>query len=165
MLRAGYRERVSWFRRSSPGDEDAVPAPAAAPDVEPLTDDEVVWVRSQVAELADQGVRTEDVDDLGRYYDEMLAGWLRLKEPDRPDPAGITHQVGLALGEHVARRTGLLWRIALTEAGPEIALWRAEDAVVVYPARLVAQCWAARETRVVPTLARSLVASAAPVSA
>lgn len=150
---------MSWFKRSRVDGAGDGPVAGAAPEVEPLTADEVSWVASTIAGLAEQGVRTDDLDDLGRYYDEMLTGWLRLKEGDRPDPDGIVHPVGLALGQHVADHTGLGWRIALATTGPEIALWRADDALVVYPVGLVARSWAAHETRVLPALGRALIQS------
>ena len=152
---------MSWFRRSS--DEDstsgALPTPVTFPEIEPLTEDEVLWVRTTIAELVEQDVRFGDIEDLGRHYDEMLTGWLRLKEPDRPDPHVIINQIGLAFGQHIADHTGLVWGVATSERGPAIALHRPRTAgqVVLYPTDMVAQRWGAHETGVLAPLARATV--------
>lgn len=152
---------MPWFKKTS--DPDRSPGEAtggpSSPSLEPLREDEVAWVASTIAELTEQGVRTNDIDDLGRYYDEMLAGWHRLREADRPDPHEVTTRVGLALGQYVADRTGLEWRVAIGAHGTVVALHRERDDVLVYPTELVAQHWRAREDRVLPGLARSLVDS------
>ena len=152
---------MPWFRKSSSAGAAGVqdPAPAAVDDVvvEPLTDDEIEWVRSTIAELADQDVNVADIDDLGRHYDELLTGWLRLGPAARPDPHAILNQIGLAFGHHLATYTGLEWGVATRAGGPEIALHRpaAEGHLVIYPADMVAQQWNAHETGVLPQLARA----------
>lgn len=132
---------------------------AAFPDIEPLTDDEVVWVRSTIAELAEQDVRVGDIDDLGRHYDEMLTGWLRITEATRPDPHAIINQIGLAFGQHVADQTGLEWGVATSQGGVEIALHRPRTAgrVVLYPADMITKRWDDHETGVLPSLARATI--------
>jgi hypothetical protein len=153
---------VAWFRKSSDelptsGAEDATTI--AFPEIEPLTDDEVVWVRSTIDELAEQGVRTGDIEDLGRHYDELLTEWLRMKESDRPDPHAIINQIGLAFGQHIADHTGLAWGVATSERGPEIALHRPRTPgeVVLYPTDMVAQRWGAHETGMLAPLARATI--------
>lgn len=158
-----YRVPVSWFRRS-PSDGPAE-APRANPGVEaiahvdPLTEDEVVWVRSTIAELTEQDVRSGDIDDLGRHYDELLATWLRLRESDRPDPHGVINQIGLAFGQYVADHTDLAWGVATNQRGVEIALHRerSQAPVLLYPTDMVSQHWEARETGILPALARATV--------
>ena len=63
---------MPWFRKSPSAGAAGVqdPAPAAADDVvvEPLTDDEIEWVRSTIAELADQDVNVADIDEIGRAH-------------------------------------------------------------------------------------------------
>jgi hypothetical protein len=154
---------VSWLKRSSR----AEPAPAATaeaadaghPQVEPLTDDEIEWVQSTIAGLDEQGVRRDDIDDLGRHYDELLTGWLRMRDEDRPDPDRVISQIGLAFGQHIADHTGLAWGVATGAHGPEIALHRprAVGRVLLYPAGMVAERWAARETGMLPALARATI--------
>jgi hypothetical protein len=153
---------VSWFKKSAGDAATPLPdAPAAeVPDVEPLRDDEVEWVRSTIARLADQDVRAGDIDDLGRHYDELLTAWLRLRETDRPDPRAILDQIGLALGQYVADHAALEWRVATTAHGPEIVLYGAQGAMLVYPTTLVSERWAEQDTRVLPALARAVIVSA-----
>lgn len=152
---------VPWFKKSSGQDQPPAERVFGGPlsSIEPLRDDEVAWVRSTIAELVEQGVRTDDLDDLGRYYDEMVAGWHRLKESDRPDPDAVIRRIGLALGQYVADRTGLEWRVAIDDQGTEIALYRERGEVLVHPTRLVATRWVAREERVLPGLGRALIES------
>lgn len=153
---------MPWFKKTPSvaptGAADASHA-ADSPEVEPLTDAEVDWVRSTIAELIEQDVRVGDIDDLGRHYDELLSAWLRLREADRPDPDRIISQIGIAFGQYVADHAGLSWGVATGQNGPEIAVHRAGGAgqVVVYPADTVAQRWRAAETGVLPALARATV--------
>jgi hypothetical protein len=167
-VRAGggdYGERMAWFKKSSggdpaqesPGGEHA--APFVPPAIEPLTDDEVVWVRTTIAGLSEQDVRAGDIDDLGRHYDELLTEWLRLREPDRPDPAGVVNQIGLAFGQYVADHTDLEWAVATDQQGPDIALHRprSDGAVVVYPTDMVSKRWQAEEMHMLPALARTTI--------
>ena len=148
---------MPWFKKSSPGE----PAPpVAAPEIEPLTEDEVVWVRTTIAGLTEQDVRVGDIDDLGRHFDELLTEWLRLREPDRPDPAGVVNQIGLAFGQYVADHAKLDWTIATDEYGAEIGLHRPREAsVLIYPTAVVSKCWAAEELHALPALARDMIAT------
>ena len=148
---------VSWFKK--PSDDGPAGTDAASPEVEPLTDDEVEWVRTTIAELAEQDVRPGDIDDLGRHYDELLTVWLRLRESDRPDPNAIVTQIGLAFGQHIADHTGLAWGVANHPSGVEIALHRPRTPgqVLLYPAQMITTRWDAHDTGVLPTLARATI--------
>src|SRR3954463_11862911 len=114
---------MSWFKRSAddvPPQDRAPDAPA--PELEPLTEAEIQWVRTTVAALGEQEVRSHDIDDLGRHYDELLGGWLRIRESDRPDPNTVITQIGLAFGQYVVDQVGLEWVVATGARGTEIAL-------------------------------------------
>jgi hypothetical protein len=162
---------VSWFKKSAgdvlapPATEaDAPPPPEAGaprPTVEPLTADEVAWVRSTIAELADQDVRVDDIDDLGRHYDELLAGWLRLRQSDRPDPDKIIDGIGLAFGQYLADQAGLRWAVVTDATGPVIALHREQGEVLLFPTTMVTELWTNREAHVLPSLARVTLRSVA----
>jgi hypothetical protein len=152
---------MPWRKKSSE-DEPTEAAPAATagaddPVLEPLTTAEVDWVRSSIAELAEQDVRLGDIDDLGRHYDEMLNAWVRLNESQRPDPNAIINQIGLAFGQYVADQARLDWTVATDSHGTEIALHRARGNVLIYPTDLVAKRWAAHERHVLPALARTMI--------
>ncbi len=158
---------MSWFKKSPDGESPAdIPATtdAPAPEIEPLTDDEVEWVRTTIAGLDAQGVRRGDIDDLGRHYDELLTGWLRLREADRPDPHAVITQIGLAFGQHIANHTGLEWGVASGREGVEIALHRSPPArpALLYPADMVSARWTAEETGVLPALARATIEAVGP---
>jgi hypothetical protein len=173
---------VSWFKKQAtvtepapPPESDAPPSPEAvaapfldevapeplhevappAPAVEQLTASEVEWIGSTIAELAEQDVRTGDVDDLGRYYDELLTAWLRVRDADRPGPEKVIDQIGLAFGQYLADRADLVWVIAADQKGPIVALYRAHDQVLLYPTTMVAERWDARETGILPGLAHA----------
>lgn len=153
---------MPWFKKSPSEASTAAPdaSPAFEPsEVEPLTDAEVDWVRSTIAELIEQGVRVGDIDDLGRHYDELLLAWLRLREAERPDPDRVISPIGLAFGQYIADQARLEWGVAIGRDGPEIALHRPLGAgqVVLYPADMVAQRWRAGETGILPALARATV--------
>jgi hypothetical protein len=150
---------MSWFKKSSGEDSTEVPPPvgAEAPVLEPLTAAEVDWVRSSIAELADQDVRLGDIDALGRHYDEMLNAWVRLSESQRPDPNAIINRIGLAFGQYVADHAKLDWTVATDSHGTEIALHRERGDVLIYPTDVVAKRWAAHERNVLPALARTMI--------
>jgi hypothetical protein len=154
---------MSWFKRSSGDDVDgpsSEPVNGAQPPAgEPLTADEIAWVRSNLAGLIDQDVRLNDIDDLGRHYDELLDAWVRLDESRRPDPHQIITQIGLGFGQYVADRAKLDWTVATDEHGPEIALHRARGNVLIYPTEVVARRWAAEERHALPGLARQMIAT------
>jgi hypothetical protein len=160
---AGYRGGVSWFRRT-PGDGSDPPAgpdhaEADLLEIEPLTDGETEWVRSTIAELEEQGVLRYDIDDLGRHYDELLTGWLRLGRSVRPDPDRIITQIGLAFGQLIVNHTGLEWGVATGREGVEIALHRpaTPGQLVIYPASMVSARWNAEETGMLPALTRATI--------
>jgi hypothetical protein len=153
---------MSWFRRSPDDDADAPseePATGAVPPaIEPLTAEEIAWVRSNIAGLI-QDVRLNDIEDLGRHYDELLDAWVRLDESRRPDPHEIITQIGLGFGQYVADRAKLDWTVATDEHGPEIALHRVRGNVLIYPTDVVAKRWAAQERQALPGLARQMIAT------
>jgi hypothetical protein len=177
---------VAWFKKSSSAgpvvaeqaNEHAADQPTVQPIEQPieqplehadqggqsaaidaLTDAEVDWVRSTIAELTEQGVRADDIDDLGRHYDELLSAWLRLSEDDRPDPHEVVNRIGLAFGQYVADHAGLDWGVATEPPGPEIALHRPREQreVLLYPREIVGGKWATQETGILPALARATV--------
>ena len=153
---------MSWFKKPSddrPTGPDEASTEVEHPEVEPLTDDEVEWVRTTIAGLAEQDVRPGDIDDLGRHYDELLTVWLRLPESDRPDPNAIVTQIGLAFGQHIADHTGLVWGVANHPSGVEIALHRPRTPgqVLLYPAQMISTRWDAHDTGMLPALARATV--------
>jgi hypothetical protein len=154
---------MSWLKRSSGDEPPGEQAPdVERPEIEPLSAAEVEWVRSTVAGLAEQDVLDHNIDDLGRHYDELLTVWLRLREPDRPDPSTVITQIGLAFGQYVVDQAGLEWVVATGASGPEIALHRAQGDVLVYPTAMVAERWAAEQAGVLPPLARATVEAVRP---
>jgi hypothetical protein len=154
---------MSWFKRSSidePAPEVQVaPTDAPPPVLEPLTTAEVDWVRTNIAELAEQDVRLNDIDDLGRHYDELLDAWMRLAESRRPDPSEVITRIGLGFGQYVADQARLDWTVATDEQGAEIALHRARGNVLIYPTAIVAERWASHELHTLPALAREMIAT------
>jgi hypothetical protein len=154
---------MSWFRRASsdgsglPADPDG--AEPDLPDIEALTEGETEWVRSTIAELEQQGVLRYDIDDLGRHYDELLTGWLRLRAGDRPDPDRILTQIGLAFGQLIVNHTGLEWGVATGRESVEIVLHRPGTSrrLVIYPASIVSERWAAEEIGMLPALTRATI--------
>ena len=137
----------------------ATPSDTAEPVLEPLTQAEIDWVRSNIAGLSEQDVVLGDIDDLGRHYNEMLTAWLRLSEAQRPDPNAIITQIGLGFGQYVADHAKLDWTVATDDYGAEIALYRTRGNVLIFPTDLVAQQWAAQERHTLPALARDMIAT------
>ena len=153
---------MSWFRKASDGAAPSASGDATdppPPEIEPLTEDEAEWVRSTIAGLEEQGVERYDIDDLGRHYDELLTGWIRLLDADRPDPDRIITQIGLAFGQLIVNHAGLEWGVATGPRGVEIALHRPAKpgGFVVYPISVVSERWGAGETGHLPALTRATI--------
>jgi Domain of unknown function (DUF3806) len=156
--RLPYGGHVSWFKKQAATAEAPEPPEAAAspsPQVEQLTASEIDWIRTTIAELAEADVRTDDIHDLGRYYDELLTAWLRVRDADRPGPEKVIDQIGLAFGQYLADQSDLVWVIAADQTGPLIALHRPQGAVLLHPTTMVAERWNARETGILPGLAHA----------
>lgn len=71
--------------------------------------------------------------------DAIVDGWLDDEADDRADINDLANAVGIALGHHLAKATGLSWVLATDEHGSEIALHREEGSVLVHPTNLVAK--------------------------
>ena len=163
---------MSWFSKKTT-DELPAPPPEAAPpavpsselpEIEQLTEVEFDWVRSMIAELSEQDVRADDIEDLGRHYDELLTAWLRVRATDRPEPDKIVDQIGLAFGQYLADHGHLEWVIAIDQQGPGIALYRAQGPVLLRPTDMVAEAWVARRTGVLAALAQVTLEGLEPSS-
>jgi hypothetical protein len=122
---------------------------------------ELDWIGEHLRVLAEAGVDIGDPRQLGARYDALLADWLSMPEPDRPDPNPMINLMGLGLGEHIARRSGLSWVVASDEHGTEIALHGRVGDVLIYPTNAVAKRWVAGEVGFLPGFVEQVLQSVA----
>jgi hypothetical protein len=118
--------------------------------IEELNRDELSWVDSLLTTLRDSGVDVNDPESLGGFFDGSLTEWLALPEQDRPDPNSLINLIGVGLGQCIAGRCDLRWVIASDEYGTELAIHRAENEVLLYPANAVAKRWVDATTGFIP---------------
>ena len=80
------------------------------------------------------------------------------------DPNQDINLLGIGLGEHPRRRTGvLIWAVVVAAEGPEIALHgQPRD---IYPTNAVAKRWTAHETGFLRSYAEDMSAAVARISA
>ena len=118
--------------------------------VNPLTDVEQEWVRSQLAAaarfVADYGSRRHaaGLDAL----DHAWASWLDRQSVDPEDPNTVINAVGVALGQALVEALdGFTWVIAADADGQNLAIFGLPGAgdVLVYPANVVAKRYESRE--------------------
>lgn len=123
----------------------AAPSTRASVAVTGITDAERDWIEAHVALVSDAGVDIADAEQLRRCYEQWSAGWRRINPPERDDPAVRVNAIGAAFGEHVVRRTTLLWGLVEDQDGVDLVLYRDRHDVLVRPVSLVASRWAAEE--------------------
>jgi Domain of unknown function (DUF3806) len=109
--------------------------------IEELNECERSWVESLLDALREAGVDVTDPASLGGFFDDALAAWRARPERDRPDPNPLINLIGAGLGQHLADRCGLRWVIAGDEHGTELALHRADNDILLFPANAVAKRW------------------------
>lgn len=121
-------------------------------DLSPLEPGEVQW-RDQQLQVAQILVEryTGGTDVTLEALDATVSSWLR-DDDSRVDVNTFVNGVAIALGEHVARATGLTWVIATDEHGTDLALHGQPGDVLIYPASSVAKRVTAGEEECVRAL-------------
>lgn len=118
--------------------------------IEELNEGELTWVDANLTGLRKAGVDVEDPESLGRFFDGALTDWQALPEQDRPDPNPVINMLGVGLGQCVIGRSDLRWVIATDEHSTELALHRARNDILIYPANAVAKRWVDGEVGFMP---------------
>jgi hypothetical protein len=142
--------------------------PVEAPPVVhvgPLNDAERGWIIEHLDRLHAAGVDERDVRQLGHHFDDLLARWLAVPEPQRSDPNPDINLIGLGVGAHLIGRTGLQWAVVSDDTGTEIALYGQPGDILIYPTNAVAKRWITHEIGFLPDFAERTAQSIARIQA
>lgn len=103
------------------------------------------------------GVDIDDLESIGRTYDDYVDEVLLIPADDRPDPTPRLTMIAMAMGEYLHRNSDLQWRVVEDGQGTDLALSSADDLGVLYPIDPVAQAWSQRQRGWIPVFARELL--------
>lgn len=103
------------------------------------------------------GVDVEDVESIGKAYDDYVHEVLLTPAADRVDPTATLTMIAMAMGEYLQRNSSLQWRVAGDNQGSDLALASADDLGVLYPIDPVAQAWEQRQRGWLPVFAHELM--------
>lgn len=142
------------FRRRAPKEH-------PPPDLTPLTIAESQWRGQQLEAARQLGERYGGASEMPpslATLDAVVVAWFADHAEDRPDVNDLVNAVGVALGHHLVKATGLAWVMATDEAGTEIAVHGDPNDVLVYPTNLIAKRIVTGETGFVEPAFDELVA-------
>ncbi|MCW2603862.1 MAG: hypothetical protein JWN61_1997 [Pseudonocardiales bacterium] len=117
------------------------------------------WIADNLSRLRSDGVDIDDAASLGAHFDRAYREWAAFPSPLREDPNDAINRIGIGVGEHIRRRTGLEWAIATDEYGTELALVGQPGDVLIFPPNLVAKRWSDEGIGVLPNLIEMLLDS------
>ncbi|MGN6414244.1 DUF3806 domain-containing protein [Flexivirga sp.] len=103
------------------------------------------------------GVDVDDLESIGRAYDDYVHDVLLTPAADRGDPTPTLTMIAMAMGEYLQRHSALQWRVVEDAQGTDLALSSADDLGVLYPIDPVAQAWSQRQRGWLPVFARELL--------
>jgi len=138
--RSGKNDGMGLFSKRSASAESAPP-----PRLSELTDVERNWMASLLAIVADSGTDVDDAAQIRALYDDSVMRWHRVNPPERVNPSPMINAIGIAIGEHVVRRTSLRWTLGAVDGRTELGLVDGASHVLVYPTELVAVRWRAQQ--------------------
>lgn len=107
----------------------------------------------------DAGVDVDDVDSIQRGYDDYLLQQLQSAPAEREDPTMFCTMIGVTIGEHLARRTDLVWRVVTDDEGTDLALSTPSENAILFPTDPVFAAWAEQEDGWVAAWVTNLVES------
>jgi hypothetical protein len=156
----GSLSGMGIFRRRG-----ARPAADATVQVVPVSKAEQCWIAGHLELLHTSGIDVAAAAELGDLYDELLTAWLSTSPESRPDPNPDVNLLGIGLGEHLCRRTGVLnWAVVMEEHRAEIALHAQPGDILIYPTNAVAKRWTAHEVGFLPSFAEDMADAVARIA-
>lgn len=94
-----------------------------------------------LADAQNAGIDVDDATSIEQAYEEYFVSVQDTPAVERADPTQVLTMIGIAMGEHVQRQTGVSWRVASDDEGPDLALVASDDAGVFFPVDPVADNW------------------------
>ena len=77
--------------------------------------------------------------------DQIYSAWLANPLPDF-EVVGVFNAIGVAFGQYLVDHAGMRWVVYSKDGESDIAVYRAQGKVVVFPTRLVRKRYLKRET-------------------
>lgn len=111
------------------------------------------------------GVDVDDLQSIGKAYDDYVDEVLLTPAADRVDPTPKLTMIAMALGEYLQRNSDLQWRVVEDGQGADLALSSPDDLGVLYPIDPVAEAWSQRQRGWLPVFARELLKNIAGTDA
>ena len=117
-----------------------------------LTDGERAWLARSEAQLRAFAKSLGTTEDAWRPLDPPAldwtwAAWLAVHVRDQEDPTPIVNAFGVALGQYLADRFNLAWRVVQDGDDTEFAIYGPPGDLLIFPPLLVAGHYADGETR------------------
>jgi hypothetical protein len=78
--------------------------------------------------------------------DRAFAAWVISQPEDGQVINSVINAIGISFGQCLVDRLGLRWVIATDDQGTEMAVYREQGNVIIYPANFIAKRWERRET-------------------
>jgi hypothetical protein len=116
-----------------------------------LTDGERAWLARSEAQLRAFAKSLGVTDDAWRpldppTLDRTWAAWLAVHVRSEEDPTPIVNAFGVALGQYLADRFRLAWKVVQDGDASEFAIYGQPGDLLLFPPKLVAWRYEAGET-------------------
>lgn len=128
-------------------------------DISTVGADERRVLEDWLDDAAQQGIDVDDVSSISTAFDDYVEKMVLTKVSERGDPTEFCTMIGFALGENLARRAPLEWRVVTDSKGRDLALTTPAEDAVLFPVDPVAAAWEAAEVGWMPQWAENLLAS------
>jgi hypothetical protein len=120
-------------------------------EISELTDGERAWLGRNEAQLRAFAKSLGASEDAWRpldppALDRTWAAWLAVHVRDQEDPSPILNAFGVALGQYLADRFNLAWKVVQDGDTNEFAIYGPLGDLLIFPPSLVAKRYAAGET-------------------
>ncbi len=123
--------------------------PSARTDISRPNDEEKRWLAGhQMRALMLARAHGDPATATAPSLAALDRAWVAESEELRAsggDPNPLIQALGVALGQHLVDRLGLIWVIANDPLGTEVAVHEPQGDTLVYPLSLVAKRWERRE--------------------
>lgn len=94
-----------------------------------------------LADAEHAGIDMDSSASIEKAYEDYFAAVHETPAAERTDPTEVLTMIGIAMGEHLHRRTDAAWGVASDADGPDLALLVGQDRAVFFPANPVADNW------------------------
>lgn len=122
-------------------------------------------LREWLDDAAARGIDVDDLQSISDAYDAFVEQMVLTKPSERRDPTTFCTMVGMALGEHLVRRSTLAWRVVTDQQGTDLAVVTESEDAILFPADPVAAAWEVAQVGWLPQWTENLLVGLASESA